>query len=133
MTDQDAIDRFLAGSPHAVVGASRDRSKIGNRVLQCYRHNDWTAYPVNPTATEIEGQQAYPDLASLPEPVHGVSVITPPAVAESIVDQAIELGIEHLWFQPGAESAEAVEKAQAHGINVIAGGPCLLVVLNYHA
>ena len=130
MNDQDAIARFLDGSPHAVVGASRDRSKIGNRVLMCYRQNQRAAYPINPTATEIEGQQAYADLASLPEPVHRISVITPPVVAESIVDQAIEIGIKHIWFQPGAESVAALEKAHAHGINVIAGGACLLVLLN---
>jgi predicted CoA-binding protein len=88
-------------------------------------------YPVHPRAATIEGVAAWPDLAALPEPPHGVSVITPPAVTRSIVDQAIELGIGHLWMQPGAEDPEAVARALAAGINLLHGGPCLLVVLGF--
>ena len=54
MNDQDKIAQFLAGAPHAIVGASRDRSKIGNRVLQAYLQNQRPVYPVNPVAQEIE-------------------------------------------------------------------------------
>ena len=78
MSEAARIEQFLNGSPHAVVGASRDRSKYGNKVLRAYLQSDRTVYPVNPTAVEVEGLTAYPDLAALPEAVHGVSVITPP-------------------------------------------------------
>jgi uncharacterized protein len=131
MNDQDRIAQFLTGAPHAVVGASRDRSKIGTRVLQAYLQNQRPVYPVNPRAQEIEGQKTYPDLASLPTPVHGVSVITPPHIAESIVEQAASIGVKNIWFQPGAESERAIERAQGLGMNAIAGGPCILVVLRY--
>ncbi len=131
MSDNLDIDRFLVGSPHAVVGASRDRAKYGNKVLRAYLQNDRSVYAVNPGATEVEGVASYPDLASLPEPVHGVSIITPPAVTGRIVQQAIDLGIRHLWLQPGAESDVAVATAEEAGLNVIAGGPCILVVLGY--
>lgn len=131
MDQQSSIKDFLAGSPHAVVGASRDPSKIGNRVFQVYLQTNRPAYPVNPSAIQIEGHQAYPDLASLPQPVHGISVITPPQISESIVEQAGALGIKHVWFQPGAESPHAVARARELGMNVISGGPCLLVTLGY--
>jgi predicted CoA-binding protein len=130
-TAQDQIDRFLDGAPHAVVGASRDRSKYGNKVLRVYLQNDRPVYPVNPGADEIEGLQAYPDLASLPERVHGISVITPPQVTESIIEQAGEQGIKNVWLQPGAESAKAVARARELGLNVIPGDACLLVVLGF--
>jgi predicted CoA-binding protein len=78
MSIDEQIREFLAGSPHAVVGASRNRSKYGNKVLRAYLQNDLPVYPVNPNATMVEGQLAYPDLASIPRRVHGVSVITPP-------------------------------------------------------
>jgi predicted CoA-binding protein len=52
-------------------------------------------------------------------------------VTEKIVAQAVQAGIKHVWMQPGAESARAVEMAEQAGINVIHGGPCLLVVLGY--
>ena len=131
MSEQSNIERFLAGDAYAVVGASGDRNKYGNKVLRCYLQNSRTAYPVNPHADEIEGLRAFPNLASLPETVHGISIITPPEVTEKIIEQAIELGIKHVWLQPGAESSLAVELAENAGMNVIAGGPCLLVVLGY--
>jgi predicted CoA-binding protein len=125
------VEEFLAGAPHAVVGASQDRAKYGNKVLRVYQQHDRRVVPVHPSAKEIEGLVAYQDLAALPEPVHGISVITPPPVTERVVQQAIELGIKHIWMQPGAESETAVELARQNGINVIAGGPCLLVVLGF--
>jgi predicted CoA-binding protein len=131
MDNQTKIAEFLASAPHAVVGASRDRGKIGNKVLRAYVQTGRPVFPVNPTADEVEGLKAYPDLASLPAPVHGVSVITPPHVTESIVEQAAALGIKHIWLQPGAESAQAVARATELGMNVISDGPCILVALRY--
>ncbi len=126
------INDFLDGETFAVVGASRDRSKYGNKVLRVYVQNGRKVHPVNLHADEVEGRKSYPDLASLPEPVHGISVVTPPNVTEQVVEQAATLGIRHIWMQPGAESAAAVESAAGHGMNVIAGGPCILVVQGYH-
>jgi len=131
MSEAARIEQFLNGSPHAVVGASRDRSKYGNKVLRAYLQSNRTVYPVNPTAVEVEGVTAYPDLAALPKAVHGVSVITPPQVTEKVVDQAGELGIRNIWLQPGSESDVAVARAVELGMNVIAGGPCVLVVIGY--
>lgn len=125
------IEEFLAGSPHAVVGASRDRSKYGNKVLRVYQQTGRPVYPVNPQADEVEGLEAYSDLASLPEPVHGVSIITPPEITEQVVEEAGRLGIQHIWMQPGAESEAAVARAEELRINVIHGGPCALVVMGY--
>ena len=128
---QKQIEDFLSGERFAVVGASRDRNKYGNKVLRVYQQNDMDVYPVNPEADQIEGMASYPNLASLPQVVHGVSIITPPAVTEVIVEQAIAAGIKHLWMQPGAESEHAIELATEAGINIIAGGPCILVTLGY--
>lgn len=130
---QDAgdIDAFLSGDGFAVVGASTNREKYGNKVLRVYQQNNKTVYPINPRADEIEGVKAYPDLASLPVVPHGVSIITPPTITEQIVQEAVALGIKHLWMQPGAESASAVAYARENGVNVVAYGACVLVVLGY--
>jgi predicted CoA-binding protein len=127
----DPIVEFLAGEVFAVAGASRDRAKYGNKVLRCYLQNGRKVYAVNPRETEIEGAPCVPDLASLPEPVHGLSIITPPAVTERIVEAAAAAGIRHLWMQPGAESPRAVARAAELGLSVIADGSCLLVVLGF--
>jgi predicted CoA-binding protein len=125
------IEAFLAGKRFAVVGASNNREKYGNKVLRAYLQNGMESVPVNPAGGEIEGLESYPNLAAIPGEIHGVSIITPPAVTEKVVDQAIELGIDHIWMQPGAESEDAIERAEAAGLNVIAGGPCLLVSLRF--
>ena len=131
MTPDETIDAFLETGPYAVVGASMDRAKYGNKIFRCYLQHGLKAYPINPGSEEIEGQKAYPDLAALPEPVARISVITPPGVTEQIVPEAADAGIEFIWMQPGAESRKAVEDAQDAGIAVVSGGPCLLVVLGY--
>lgn len=133
MNEQNAITRFLAGSPFAVVGASRDPSKIGYRVVDAYRQAGREVYPVNPHADEIANLTAWRSLDAAPQPIHGVSVITQPTLAEFIVELAAGLGIGNIWFQPGAESDAAVARAEELGMNCIAGGPCLLVVLGYRA
>ena len=127
----EQIRRFLDGHAFAVLGASQERSKYGNKVLRAYQQNDLKVYPINPKAEQVEGLTCYPDLASLPEPVHGVSIITPPRVTEKAVEVIGRLGIAHVWMQPGAESDDAVAQAQDLGLNVIAGGPCILVTLRY--
>ncbi len=132
MDVQNQIREFLAGKVYAVIGASTNREKYGNKVLRCYQQNGREAIPVHPRETEIEGAACVPDLASLPKPVHGLSIITPPKLTETVVEQAAEAGIERLWMQPGAESEAAVARAEELGLRVISGGPCLLVALSYH-
>lgn len=125
------IDAFLAGAPHAVVGASADREKYGNKVLRVYMQRGRPVYPVNPRAPQIEGLEAFASLAALPQTPHGVSIVTPPAISEQVVEEAARQGIRHLWMQPGAESDQAVARAAALGLALIWGGPCILVVLGY--
>jgi predicted CoA-binding protein len=130
--DTDArIDVFLAGSPHAVVGASKDREKYGNKVLRAYLQHDMKVYAVNPRESEIEGVDCYADLGSLPEPVHGISVITPPAVTAEVIERAAAAGIKHVWMQPGSDSPEILERAEQLGLIAVGGGPCILVKLGY--
>jgi predicted CoA-binding protein len=131
MTEQERIRTFLAGKRFAVVGASHDRAKYGNKVLRAYLQNNFEVLPINPKADEVEGLQAYSDLKSLPVSVDGVSIVTPPGVTEKVVEQAMEMGIKNIWMQPGAESERAVSHAESSGANVIANGPCLLVALGY--
>lgn len=125
------IEDYLKKGPYAVVGASQDRSKYGNKVLRAYQQRRATVYAVNPSATEIEGQAAYPDLSSLPETPRGISIITPPLVTETVIAEALLLGVPFAWMQPGAESRRAIELAESGGIKLIADGSCFLVVAGY--
>ena len=131
-TVEQKIGSFLNSSSFAVVGASIDRTKYGNKVLRCYQQHGKEVYPINPRAAEVEGLRAYPSLGSLPVKPKAISVITPPAITEQVVREAAAAGVTHVWMQPGAESEAAIRTAESLGMSVIAGGPCLLVVLGYH-
>ena len=131
MDVQTLIERFLAAPRFAVVGASTNRAKYGNKVLRNYLQVGREVVPVNPRADEIEGVPTVSSLADLPTHDHAISIITPPKITLEVVREAAELGHRHLWMQPGAESPEAVELAEERGLEVIHGGPCLLVVLGF--
>jgi predicted CoA-binding protein len=130
-SSEDAIARFLASPAFGVVGASPRRHKYGNKVLRCYQQNGRRAIPVNPREPVIEGADSVASVLDLPDDVKSISVITPPAVTERVVQQAISKGIENVWMQPGAENDASVEACRRAGINVIADGSCVLVVLGY--
>lgn len=131
-TLEQRIRDFMASGPYAVVGASTDREKYGNKVLRAYQQRGQEVYPVNPRAEEIEGLKAYPSLAAVPARLRAVSIITPPKVTEQVVKEAAAAGAKFVWMQPGAESPEAVRTAEDLGLEVIAGGPCYLVLAHCH-
>lgn len=127
----DPIARFLESAAFGVVGASPRRHKYGNKVLRCYQQNGRTAIPVNPRESIIEGAACVASVLDLPAEVKSISIITPPSVTERVIEEAIRKGIGNVWMQPGAESDAAVEACRSAGINVIADGSCVLVVLRY--
>lgn len=127
----ETIKEFLESGPYAVVGASTDREKYGNKVLRAYFQSGREAWPINPKAKDVEGHPAFADLRALPGVPRGISVITPPSVTEKVVEEAAALGVKFIWMQPGAESAAAVKKAEDAGMAVIADGSCFLVVAGY--
>lgn len=131
-TIDEQIETFLAAPSFGVVGASIKREKYGNKVLRCYQQNQRNVIPVNPVEKEIEGVACAASVSDLPAETTSISVITPPQVTEKVVEAAIAKGIKNIWMQPGAESPAAVTACEAAGINVIADGSCLLVVLGYH-
>jgi predicted CoA-binding protein len=132
MTIQEQIQQFLAAEAFGVVGASTNRQKYGNKVLRCYLQNSRKAVPVNPNEAQIEGIACAATISDLPPDVLSISMITPPAVTAKLVPLAIAKGIKNIWMQPGAEHPEAVTLCVDNGINVIADGSCLLVVMGYH-
>lgn len=128
---QQKIEKFFTSPAYAVAGASVDRHKYGNKVLRCYLQHGKKVIPVNPRDAQIEGITSVATVLDLPDEVKSLSIITPPSVTEIIVGEAIQRGIENIWMQPGAESNRAIEMCRERGVNVIADGSCILVVLGY--
>ena len=127
-----AIKQFLTSSAYGVVGASAKRTKFGNKVLRCYLQHGMKVYPVNPHEPVIEGVPCIKEMIQLPNQVKSISIITPPPITEMIIKEAITMGIKNIWIQPGAESKQAILMCEEHYINIIAGGPCILVELGFN-
>jgi hypothetical protein len=113
------ISDFINRRVWAVVGASEDETKYGNRIFRSLLASGYKVYPVNPRGGEIEGQKVYPSLAELPERPEVVDIVVPPAVAQQIVKDAHALGLNRVWLQPGAESEAAIAYGEEHGMEVV--------------
>ena len=103
----------------AIVGASPDRSKFGNRVYRTLRDAGYWVYAVNPKGGEVEGDPAYASLADLPQLPEVIDLVVPPAATEEVVRQAHVLGLTRIWMQPGAESPAAIDYCRQHGLQVV--------------
>ncbi|KAF9818137.1 hypothetical protein IEO21_02979 [Rhodonia placenta] len=121
---------FLRAPQFAVVGASKDQTKYGTKVLQWYLARDKTVTPVHPKEDELEGVKAVRALADLPDPSHtSVSIITNPKITLGLLEQAKALDIPSVWLQPGAEDETVIQFIKENGLEdrAIYGGPCVLV------
>lgn len=104
----------------AVLGASTDRRKYGNKAVRAYLKQGYTVYPVNPRTDEIEGLKAYPTLADVPaDHLNRITVYLPPDVGLTLLDAIQRKGADEVWFNPGSDSPELIERAEELGLNVI--------------
>jgi predicted CoA-binding protein len=113
------ISDFVGRRVWAVVGASQDRAKFGNRIFRDLRSAGYTVYPVNPRGGELEGVRIYPTLADLPVAPDVIDLVVPPAVTDQIVREAHQQGLSRIWMQPGAESQAAIDYCHEHGLQVV--------------
>ena len=115
----------------AVVGASTDRSKYGNKAVRAYRNAGFDVYPIHPRAERVEGILAYPSLDALPvERLDRVSFYVPAAIGLGVLDQVARKQVGELWLNPGAESPELVARAEALGLNVVQA--CSILAVGQH-
>lgn len=104
----------------AVLGASRDRSKFGNRSVRAHLRAGYDVFPINPHAKEIEGIPAYTSLRDLPPgPIDRVTVYLSPDVGIHLLKEIAALRPREVWFNPGSESDELLAEAERLGLNVI--------------
>lgn len=101
----------------AVVGATDDPEKYGSIVYRNLKRYGFTVRAVNPGRVTVDGDLAYPDLASLPERPTVIDMVVPAAVGSTVIDEAVGLGYDNVWLQPGAESQELLERLEASGLH----------------
>lgn len=103
----------------AIVGASADRGKFGNKSLRAHLKQGWTVYPVNPRGGQIEGLTVYRTLDETPRPLQRVSLYLPPEVGLTIIDAVARTGAAEFFVNPGSESADLLAAARRHGLDPI--------------
>lgn len=104
----------------AILGASRDRNKYGNRSVRAHANAGWQVFPINPHAEEIEGIQAYRALRDVPvQPLDRVSVYLPPELSVALLDEIAACSPREVWLNPGSESDELIAAAELLGLPVI--------------
>ena len=104
----------------AIVGASNDRRKFGNRAVRAYARKGWEVYPVNPHETTIEGRPVFRTVNDIPvSTLDRISVYVPPDVGLQVVVDVARRPPREFWLNPGAESPELIDRAEALGLNVV--------------
>jgi uncharacterized protein len=115
-----AARRILADMKSvAIIGASNDRAKFGNKAVRAFQQQGYRVYPVHPKETQIEGLPVFPTIAAVPERPDLVSVYLPPPVLLKVLPDIARRGCDELWLNPGTESPEVLEEAEQLGLNII--------------
>ena len=121
-----SVAEFLCGKRIAVAGVARDGQQAANVVYRKLRDSGYEALPVNPNASQIEGVECFPNLASISGRVDGVVIATHPDVSVELVRQCSERGVPRVWFHrsfgQGSVSEAAIRECEARGISCIVGG-----------
>lgn len=103
----------------AIIGASTDRNKFGNKAVRAFVRQGWTVYPVNPRESAIEGLPVFQSIGEVPERPNRISVYLPPPVLLKTLPDIAARGCDELWLNPGTESGEVLAEAERLGLNVI--------------
>jgi predicted CoA-binding protein len=103
----------------AVVGASSDRRKYGNKALRAYREEGYTVFPINPHQREVEGIPAYRSVLDVPGPIDMATVYVPPQILIGLLDDFQKKHIPEIWINPGAEDDDVMREAKRRGLNTI--------------
>ena len=97
----------------AIIGASNDRGKFGNRALRAFRDRGDTVVPINPHEDAVEGVKAYRSVLDVPGAIDMASFYVPPAVGETVIEEVARKRIPEVWLNPGAESDALIRRAEA--------------------
>lgn len=116
----------------AIIGASTDRTKFGNKAVRAFRAQGYAVYPVNPKENTVEGLPAYRSILDVPGRLDKISVYVPPPVMLKLLPDIATKGCEELWLNPGTESPEVVAEAERLGLNVIQACSIVAVGMDPH-
>lgn len=118
-SDEMMKDILLSAKTIASVGLSSNPMKASYGVVLYLQGRGFRIIPVNPTADEILGEKAYPDLESIPDQIDVVQVFRRPEDVPAVVADAIKVGAKVVWMQEGIVNEEAAQTAREAGLQVV--------------
>jgi uncharacterized protein len=101
------------GKTVAIIGASSDPAKFGNRALRAFRRRGFTVIPINPNETEVDGLKTYASVLDVPGPIDMATFYVPPEVGKTVIAEVVQKGIPEVWLNPGSENDELLRIARA--------------------
>jgi predicted CoA-binding protein len=116
---QELIEEFMAKRKFAVIGASNNPHKYGNKIVKNLKIRGYDVYPVNPKLKELEGLSCYPSINDIPDKVDVVDFVVPPEATEEIIKQCKILGLNRIWLQPGSESEAVISFCRENDMKVV--------------
>ena len=111
----------------AVIGASNDRRKFGNRAVRAYRDQGYTVVPINPHESQVEGLTSYKSILDVPGTVDMASFYVPPDIGEQVIAEVARKGVGEVWLNPGAESDALIARARELALTPIVA--CSIVAI----
>lgn len=115
----------------AVLGANQNPEKYGNIIYRRLKEKKYTVYPVSPIYSDVDGDEAYKDLASLPEKPDVVNFVVSPKRGMAYLEEVANLGIRYIWLQPGTVDDALLIRAKELKLEVVEG--CVLVATSLYA
>jgi len=111
----------------AVIGASHDRRKFGNRAVRAFQEQGYVVVPINPHERDVEGLKAYASVLDFPGTIDMASFYVPPDIGQQVIGEVARKGIAEVWLNPGAESDVLIARARALKIQPVIA--CSIVAL----
>jgi len=103
----------------AVIGASNDRGKFGNKAVRAFGRRGYRVIPINPHEREVEGLKAYASVLDVPDDIDMATFYVPPDIGEQVIDEVARKNIPEVWLNPGAESPGLLARARALNLKPI--------------
>ena len=103
----------------AVIGASSNRGKFGNKALRAFARQGYTVIPINPNEASVEGLATYAKVTDVPGRIDMATVYVPGDVGVRVMEDIAQKGIPEVWLNPGADDDEVIARARALGVKVI--------------
>jgi uncharacterized protein len=107
------------GKVVAVIGASSNPRKFGNRAVRAFRRQGYTVIPINPNEKQVEGLRAYPSVMDVAETIDMATFYVPPHIGEKVMPDIARKQITEVWLNPGSESDALIRLARSLNVEPI--------------